>query len=71
MLLELEHQKGLANLPNLAIAYYERTLIEETKRALSSPNIDKDEINLGMFLATNSGTFASRFIDLLSDLMRD
>jgi len=71
MLLELEHLKGLANLPNLVIAYDERTLIEETQKTLSAPNIDKENINLGMFLTTNPGTFASRFLDLLSDLMKD
>jgi len=71
MLLELEHLKGLAKLPNLVIAYDEQTLIEETQKALSSPYIDKDRINLGMFLTTNPGTFASRFTDLLSDLMKD
>lgn len=71
ILLELEHLKGLTNLPNLVIAYDEHTLIEETQKALSAPNIDKDRINLGMFLTTNPGTFASSFIDLLSDLMKD
>lgn len=70
MLQNLEHLKGIGNLPNLKIVYSPEDLAGSILEILIPPGMSRKKIDLGDHVTLTPGDFSSRFADLLSSILK-